>query len=179
MASQAGQTGEGGSMVGTVGFPRSGRGGPMPRSPVAACAPGWGGFRTLLCVGRIASQFGGTGSSDKENRFSNCLHPMSCSNQESGERALSPFQPHCLCLSVCVCVSLPLASVFCLSAPLLWASCHRLGGVCLWKMSPRGGRRGCFPPHSHHFQKTRSGGLSHRGSWERCGSRASPRQGCA
>ena len=59
------------------------------------------------------------------------LHPMSCSNQKFGEWALSPFQPHCVCVRVCACVRafLPLASVFYLSAPLAWASCHSPGVV--------------------------------------------------
>lgn len=55
--------------------------------------PGWGGFRTLTCVGWVASQFGGTGGSDEEYRFSDCLYPTSCSHQESGEWALSPSSP--------------------------------------------------------------------------------------
>lgn len=81
------------------------------------------------------------------------------------------FQPHCLCLSVCVCVCLCVC--VCVPAP----------GICLLSLSPtalglHATRLWCLPvkdvtqrqaegmffPRSHHFQKTRRGGLSHRGS---------------
>lgn len=73
-----------------------------------------------------------------------CLRPMSCSNQKCGERALSPFQPHC----VCVCV---LALGICLLSHVA-----RLVLSTYERCHPEVGGGDVFP-FSHHFQERRGG----------------------
>lgn len=168
-----------GVWLGRWGPLRGGSVGAAPPCPCCgACTLAGCGFRTLMCVGRVASLIEDTGGPDGDECVPVSPPHVLLQPEVWGASVVPIAAPLCVCVHVRMrAASPPLASVFYLSPTGL--GLMSLAWCCpLVKDVTQRQARGCFPC-SHCFQKRRRGGLSHGGSWWQCGSPASPGQGCA